>query len=72
MSWAHKYRVTAVFVVGFLACIASVVRLVYSVKLFRVSAMNTTDQLQLDIDKEGLWAYAVQFPHLTLSLLMSA
>ena len=72
MSWAHKSRVTAVFGVGFLACIASVVRLAYSVELLRVPAISATHQLQLDIDKEGLWAYAVQFLHLILSLLMSA
>ena len=70
MSRAKKYRVTAIFGVGFFACIASVVRLVYSVELLRIRTVNAAPQLV--IDKEGLWAYAVHFPQLILSLLMSA
>ena len=70
MSWAQKARVTAVFGVGFLACIASVVRLVYSVELLRVPTINAAHQL--DIDKEGLWAYVVHLPQLILSLLIFA
>ena len=56
MSSAKKFRVTAVFGVGLLACIASVVRLVYSVELLRVPTVNAAPQLV--IDKEGLWAYS--------------
>ena len=70
MSWAQKSRVTAVFGVGLLACIASVVRLAYSVELLRVPTIDTAHQLV--VDREGLWAYAVHFPELILSLLIFA
>ena len=70
MSWAQKSRVTAIFGVGLFACVASVIRLVYSVGLARIQTIDTAHQLESD--REGLWGYALQFPQLFLSLLIFA
>lgn len=55
MSWINKSRVIAVFGVGLFACIASVLRLLYSSELTRVPIGNYTYQLY--VDRVGLWAY---------------
>ena len=57
MPWAKKSRVIAVFAVGLLACIASIVRLIYSSELKGVS--RNTAIYQLGIDRIGLWAYVI-------------
>ena len=57
MPWAKKSRIIAVFAVGSLACVASVLRLVYQVKLTHVPP--NAPIYQLDIDRIGLWAYAL-------------
>ncbi|KAM0806447.1 hypothetical protein BDR22DRAFT_968475 [Usnea florida] len=56
MAWKKKSRVIAVFGVGLLACIASVMRLVYQIELTHVPP--NTPVYQLNIDRIGLWAFA--------------
>ena len=58
MSWNKKSRVLAVFGMGLFACIASVLRLVYQLKLTHIPFNSPT--YQLDIDRIGLWAYATR------------
>ena len=70
MSWNRKYRIFAVFGVGLFACIASVIRLVYSLELTRVPPNTLT--YQLDVDRIGLWAYVIRFPKSVYSSLTSA
>ncbi len=71
MPWNKKSRVLAVFGVGLFACIASVLRLVYSLELLHVPP--NTPAYQLDVDRIGLWAYAIYCPIvLLLTLLISA
>ena len=65
MSWYKKSRVFAVFGFGLFACIASILRLVYSIELTHVTPNTLT--YQLDVDKIGLWAYVV---HYTLKVLI--
>ena len=60
MPWNKKVRIIAVFAVGSLACIASVLRLVYQIELTHVPP--STSIYQLDIDRIGLWAYVSHFP----------
>lgn len=55
MSWNKKFRVIAIFGVGLFACIASVLRLLYSSELIHVPSKSPT--YQLDVDRIGLWAY---------------
>ena len=57
MRWRRKWRIVAVFGVGFLACIAAIFRLVYSIQLTEFSASASPEQ-QLVTDKKGLWAFA--------------
>lgn len=56
ISWDKKARIIAVFSVGLFACIASVLRLIYSSELTHVPPMY--HGYQLDVDRIGLWAYA--------------
>lgn len=56
MPWKRKSRIISVFGVGSLACIASVLRLVYQIELTHVPP--NTPIYQLDIDRIGLWAFA--------------
>ena len=59
MSWERKWKILAVFAIGFVACVSSVVRLVYSVQLNLVSDHNVAShEQQLATDKDGLWAIA--------------
>lgn len=59
MSRKKKTRILWIFTIGFLACISSVVRLVYSVQLSQVSDTNAASQAQqLATDKDGLWGFA--------------
>ena len=55
MPLNKKIRLLFVFGFGFFACVASVVRLVYSIKL---DAKLDPHDYQLTLDKEGLWAFA--------------
>jgi hypothetical protein len=50
MSTKKKIGVMAIFAVGFLACVASIVRLVYSIRL-----TQTIDETWA-IDPVGIWA----------------
>ena len=67
MAWKKKSRVIAVFGVGLLACIASVMRLVYQIELTRVPP--NTPVYQLNIDRIGLWAYAFHYSVATFTVL---
>ena len=59
MPWNRKSKILAVFTVGFLACVSSVVRLVYSVQLSQVSDTDAASPAeQLATDKDGLWGFA--------------
>lgn len=60
MSWDKKSRVIAIFGVGLFACIASVLRLLYSSELTHVSSEKPV--YQLDVDRIGLWAYVINSP----------
>lgn len=53
MPSTEKARFLFVFGIGLFACIASVVRLVYSTQL---DSEADSAEYQLRIDKEGLWA----------------
>ncbi|KAL8693457.1 MAG: hypothetical protein Q9218_001728 [Villophora microphyllina] len=55
MPSVKKVRPLVVFGVGLFACIAAVVRLVYSTQL---EPDGDSRSYQLNIDKEGLWAFA--------------
>ena len=66
MSWAKKARVTAVFGVGLSACIASVIRLFYSSELVHISPTDAA--YQVNVDRQGLWAYAIHCPAAGFSL----
>ena len=55
MSTAKKLRVYGCFSLGLLACVTSVVRLVYSIKLLHVPSHNPEYLLIIDIT--GLWRY---------------
>ncbi|KAL8895218.1 MAG: hypothetical protein Q9207_008255, partial [Kuettlingeria erythrocarpa] len=55
MPSAKKLRLAFVFGFGLLACVASVVRLVYSI---RVDRNQSSVQYQLTLNKQGLWAFA--------------
>ena len=70
MPWKKKSRIIAVFGVGLLACIASVLRLVYQIELTHVPP--NTPVYQLDIDRIGLWAYALHYPVAAFSVLTRA
>lgn len=70
MSWDKKSRVFAVFGVGLFACIASILRLVYSLELTHVPP--NTPAYQLDVDRIGLWACVIHCPIFVFSLLTSA
>ena len=59
ITWKKKSRVLAVFGFGLFACIASILRLVYQIKLSRVPP--NTPVYQLNIDRIGLWAYASEY-----------
>ena len=65
MPWDKKSRIIAVFAIGSLACIASVLRLVYQIELTHVPP--STPIYQLDIDRIGLWAYVSHCPLATSS-----
>ena len=54
MSWVKKRRVIAIFGAGLFACIASILRLLYSSELTRVPPESPV--YQLDSDRVGLWA----------------
>lgn len=54
MPWEKKVRVVAVFGMGLFACIASVLRLVYSLEIILVAVNSPT--YQLNIYRLGLWA----------------
>lgn len=64
MSWYKKSRVIAVFGFGLFACCASVLRLVYSSELIHVLSINPA--YQLDVDRIGLWAYAIALSYTCL------
>lgn len=70
MPWARKSRIIAVFSVGLFACIASVLRLVYSSELTRGPPKDPA--YQLDVDRIGLWAYAIDCPKTVFILLTTA
>jgi len=53
MPSTERARFLFVFGIGLFACIASVVRLVYSIQL---DSGADSAEYQLKIDKEGLWA----------------
>ena len=53
MPSAKKYRLLFVFGFGLLACVASVVRLIYSIQLDPNAGMV---EFQLTMNKAGLWA----------------
>ena len=55
MSTGKKARVYGCFWLGFVACICSVVRLVYSVKLLHIS--KDSPDYRLTVDGMGLWRY---------------
>ena len=56
MSRDKKARIIAIFGFGLFACIASVLRLLYSSELIHITSDNAA--YQLDVDRIGLWAYA--------------
>ena len=59
MHWKRKSKILAVFTIGLLACLSSVVRLVYSVQLSQVSNTDAASPAQqLATDKDGLWGFA--------------
>lgn len=60
-----KIGVTAIFALGLLACISSILRFVYSMKL--VNAPRGTTIYLLDVDAIGLWRYGI-----TLSALQTS
>ena len=70
MSRAKKARVTAVFGVGLSACIASVIRLFYSSELIHILPIDAA--YQVNVDRDGLCAYAIYCPTAGFSLLTSA
>lgn len=51
-----KARVIAIFGFGLFACIASILRLLYSSELIQVPSNNPA--YQIDLDRLGLWAFA--------------
>ncbi len=53
MPSTERAQFLIVFGIGLFACIASVVRLVYSIQL---DSGADSAEYQLKIDKEGLWA----------------
>ncbi|CAL8582622.1 hypothetical protein XPA_008276 [Xanthoria parietina] len=55
MPLAKRLRLTLVFSFGFLACVTSIVRLVYSLQL---DPDQGSTAYQLNINKQGLWAFA--------------
>ena len=59
MPWKRKSKILAVFTIGFLACVSSIVRLVYSVQLSQIPNTEAASQAQqLATDKDGLWGFA--------------
>jgi hypothetical protein len=56
MPWNKKWRISAVFAVGLFACVTSVIRLAYSVKMIGMKDRNPVER-QLLTNKIGLWAY---------------
>lgn len=54
MAPKKKLRLLAVFGLGSFACVASIIRLIYSIK----SNDNTPGNAdyQLDVNRQGLWA----------------
>ena len=70
MSWAKKARVTAVFGVGLSTCIASVIRLFYTLELIHVLPIDAA--YQVNVDRDGLCAYAIHCPIAGFSLLTTA
>ena len=58
MPMGKRLRLLFVFGFGLLACAASVVRLVYSLQL---DPNLESTAYQLNIDKEGLWAWVHSF-----------
>ena len=59
MSRDKKARIIAIFGFGLFACIASVLRLLYSSELIQIASNNAV--YQLDVDRLGLWAYAKKY-----------
>ncbi|KAF7502150.1 hypothetical protein GJ744_006887 [Endocarpon pusillum] len=56
MAPKKKLRLLAVFGLGSFACVASVVRLIYSIRSIDNTPGNAT--YQLDVNRMGLWAFA--------------